>query len=148
MVAPCILPSLRPVDSECLYLASGTSSYKKSRVELDCQVLSSAVIPSPASSRILSPTKERHFIKKGRKRVTTTYRCKQCKVPLCVVPCFELYGRFWYIRTLLLPYVFHSFKWWSAWGKNLCPNVESGFAFKSVLCHSFVTIPLSNRFNS
>ena len=29
--------------------------------------------------------------RKGRKRVTTTYRCKQCQVPLCVVPCFELY---------------------------------------------------------
>lgn len=29
--------------------------------------------------------------KKGRSRVTTTYQCKQCKVPLCVVPCNELY---------------------------------------------------------
>ena len=29
--------------------------------------------------------------KKGRRRVTTTYQCKQCKVPLCVVPCNELY---------------------------------------------------------
>lgn len=29
--------------------------------------------------------------KKGRGRVTTTYQCKQCKIPLCVVPCHELY---------------------------------------------------------
>ena len=29
--------------------------------------------------------------KKGRKRVTTTYRCKQCQVPLRAVPSFELY---------------------------------------------------------
>jgi len=28
---------------------------------------------------------------KERRRKTTTYRCKQCMVPLCVVPCFELY---------------------------------------------------------
>lgn len=29
--------------------------------------------------------------KRGRGRKTTTFRCKQCKIPLCVVPCFELY---------------------------------------------------------
>ena len=29
--------------------------------------------------------------KKGRGRVRTTFRCKQCQVALCVVPCFELY---------------------------------------------------------
>ena len=29
--------------------------------------------------------------KKGRGRVTTTYKCKQCDLPMCVVPCFELY---------------------------------------------------------
>lgn len=29
--------------------------------------------------------------RKGRGRKTTTYYCKQCDVPLCVVPCFELY---------------------------------------------------------
>ena len=29
--------------------------------------------------------------KRGRKRRTTTYCCKQCGVGLCVVPCFELY---------------------------------------------------------
>ena len=29
--------------------------------------------------------------KKGRGRKTTTYSCKQCNIPLCVVPCFELY---------------------------------------------------------
>ena len=29
--------------------------------------------------------------KKGRGRVSTTYKCKQCHLPMCVVPCFELY---------------------------------------------------------
>ena len=29
--------------------------------------------------------------KKGRGRTTTTYKCKQCQLPMCVVPCFELY---------------------------------------------------------
>ena len=29
--------------------------------------------------------------KKGRRKVSTTYRCKSCKKALCVVPCFELY---------------------------------------------------------
>ena len=29
--------------------------------------------------------------KKGRSRVTTTYRCKTCVKALCIVPCFELY---------------------------------------------------------
>ena len=29
--------------------------------------------------------------KRGRGKVTTTYRCKTCKKALCVTPCFELY---------------------------------------------------------
>ena len=29
--------------------------------------------------------------KKGRRKVSTTYRCKSCIKALCVVPCFELY---------------------------------------------------------
>ena len=29
--------------------------------------------------------------KKQNGRNTTTYHCKQCKVALCVMPCFELY---------------------------------------------------------
>ena len=29
--------------------------------------------------------------KKGRGRKTTTYKCKECDLPMCVVPCFELY---------------------------------------------------------
>ena len=29
--------------------------------------------------------------KRGRGKVTSTYRCKTCKKALCVVPCFELY---------------------------------------------------------
>ena len=48
-------------------------------------------IPAAPSGR---PTQNQCQVccrKKGRKRVTTTYRCKQCQVPLCVVPCFELY---------------------------------------------------------
>jgi len=30
-------------------------------------------------------------MKKGRKRKTTIYQCKQCGIGCCVVPCFELY---------------------------------------------------------
>ena len=29
--------------------------------------------------------------RKGRGRKTTVYKCKQCDLPMCVVPCFELY---------------------------------------------------------
>ena len=29
--------------------------------------------------------------KKGRQRVTTTHQCKQCKLPLCALPCHELW---------------------------------------------------------
>ena len=29
--------------------------------------------------------------KKGKGRKSTTYECKQCHLPMCVVPCFELY---------------------------------------------------------
>ena len=29
--------------------------------------------------------------KKGRGRKTTTFKCKQCNLPMCVTPCFELY---------------------------------------------------------
>lgn len=29
--------------------------------------------------------------RKGRGRKTTIYKCKQCDLPMCVVPCFELY---------------------------------------------------------
>lgn len=29
--------------------------------------------------------------KKGKGRKTTTFTCKQCNLPMCVVPCFELY---------------------------------------------------------
>lgn len=29
--------------------------------------------------------------RKGRGRKTTTFCCKQCDIPMCVVPCFELY---------------------------------------------------------
>ena len=29
--------------------------------------------------------------KRGKGRKTTTYSCKQCKIPMCVAPCFELH---------------------------------------------------------
>ena len=29
--------------------------------------------------------------KRGRGRKTTTYMCKQCQLPMCITPCFELY---------------------------------------------------------
>ena len=29
--------------------------------------------------------------KKGRGKKTTTYQCKDCKLSMCIVPCFELY---------------------------------------------------------
>lgn len=29
--------------------------------------------------------------KKGRGRKTTSYMCKECKLPMCIIPCFELY---------------------------------------------------------
>ena len=29
--------------------------------------------------------------KNGRKRKTTTYKCQECNLPMCIVPCFELY---------------------------------------------------------
>ena len=64
--------------------------------------------PSPPSSRLT----ERHFPdklgltaaghqhqpdciicskRKGRRRKSTAYECKQCHLPMCVIPCFELY---------------------------------------------------------
>ena len=29
--------------------------------------------------------------KKGRGRKTTTFICKQCNIPMCIIPCFELH---------------------------------------------------------
>lgn len=29
--------------------------------------------------------------KRGRGRKTTTYKCKECNLPMCIVPCFELH---------------------------------------------------------
>ena len=29
--------------------------------------------------------------KKGQGRKTTMYMCKQCQLPMCIIPCFELY---------------------------------------------------------
>ena len=106
------------VNSYILYQEQGGKcSHEQFRVELARQLLSKAElnVPSPTPLVSLTPTSRltgRHFLgkiptstsgrivqsqcrvccwRKGRKRVTTTYRCKQCEVPLCVVPCFELY---------------------------------------------------------
>lgn len=107
---------LSVVNAYILYHENGGKlTHEQFRVELARQLISSVELPSTASPTALSPTSrltDRHFMekipltstgrkvqsqchvccwKKGRKRVTTTYRCKQCNVPLCVVPCFELY---------------------------------------------------------
>ena len=61
--------------------------------------------PNPPSSRLTGRhfpgstaaghQRQQHCVvcsgKKGRGRTTTTYECKQCQLPMCVVPCFELY---------------------------------------------------------
>ena len=92
-------------------------SHVQFRIKLATQMLTRAGIDltSTVSSPRLPPharLHERHFLaklpprssgkpsqyecivcshKKHNGRKTTTYHCKQCKVALCVVPCFELY---------------------------------------------------------
>ena len=86
------------------------------RLELVKQLLLyDPVVSSQTIGRSLQPSSrltERHFLekvpscpngkqsqrdcavcsmKKGRKRKTTVYQCKQCGIGCCVVPCFELY---------------------------------------------------------
>jgi len=92
--------------------------HKQFRIELAKQLLGDADgHTNPPSRRLnaLPPVArltERHFIekvppctsgrtsqpvcvacsnKRGRGKKTTTYQCKQCKLPMCVIPCFELY---------------------------------------------------------
>ena len=89
--------------------------HKHFRIELAKQLLGSTPSPAPHHFSALHPQArltERHFPekippcssgrasqpvcvvcsnKKGRGKKTTTYRCKQCLFPMCVVPCFELY---------------------------------------------------------
>ena len=48
-------------------------------------------LPSCSSERIRQCVCVCCNRKKGRQTVTTTYRCKQCKVALCPTLCFELY---------------------------------------------------------
>ena len=92
-------------------------THERFRVELAKQLLLQAGIDTASIPRrpSLPPQArlcERHFLERvpltstgrqsqldccvcsrrnGRGRKTTTYRCKQCLVALCVVPCFELY---------------------------------------------------------
>lgn len=93
-------------------------THERFRVELAKEMLFKAgsdITSEPHQRHALPPQArlhERHFVekipprstgtpsqpdccvcsnKRGRGRKTSTYRCKQCKVPLCVVPCFELY---------------------------------------------------------
>jgi len=44
-----------------------------------------------ASGRLSHPVCVVCSNKKGRGKKTTTYQCKQYKLPMCIVPCFELY---------------------------------------------------------
>ena len=48
-------------------------------------------VPPCLSGRASQPVCVVCSNKKGRGKKTTTYRCKQCKQPMCVVPCFELH---------------------------------------------------------
>ena len=96
-------------------------SHKQFRVELTQELLLEAGLkpeefnfPAETSHQELTIIRltERHFIttnieqpngrpkqrdcvvcseRKGKGRKTTTYMCKQCTLPMCVVPCFELY---------------------------------------------------------
>ena len=91
-------------------------THEQYRIELAKDLLSDANSPvqpieSPQAPhgphcQILNPETrltERHFPgqleksctvcskRKGRGRKTTTFCCKQCNPPMCVVPCFELY---------------------------------------------------------
>lgn len=92
--------------------------HKHFRIELAKQLLSDSRQVAQQSSRrlnVLPPQArltERHFPekvppcvtgrasqlicavcsnKRGRGKKTTTFRCKQCILPMCIVPCFELY---------------------------------------------------------
>ena len=109
------------VNAYVLYVLSEQSArkldHKHFRIELAKQLLGDDAPPIQPRSRVnaLPPPArltERHFPekvaqctsgrpsqpvcvvcsnKRGRGKKTTTYQCKQCKLPMCVVPCFELY---------------------------------------------------------
>ena len=48
-------------------------------------------VPPCTSGRTSQPVCVVCSNKRGRGKKTTTYQCKQCKLPMCVIPCFELY---------------------------------------------------------
>ena len=50
-----------------------------------------AKVPPCASGRLSQPVCVVCSNKKGRGKKRTTFCCKQCKLPMCPVPCFELY---------------------------------------------------------
>ena len=114
------LLDLSVVNGYILYRRHGAGhcTHEQFRVELARELLLKSGLQTPFQPRrrlsLPPPARltERHFLekvpprstgrpsqlecqvccwKKGRGRKTTTYRCKQCKIPLCVVPCYELY---------------------------------------------------------
>ena len=107
------------INAYILYVRSDQSArkldHKHFRIELAKQLLGSDAPIQPLSRLNALPPlarlTERHFLekvgpctsgrpsqpvcvvysnKRGRGKKTTTYQCKQCKLPMCV-PCFELY---------------------------------------------------------
>ena len=105
------------VNSYILYMqqAGVTIDHETFRVKLAVQLLQQGGTSLPGPSSHPPPVArlvERHFLERippratgapsqlecvvcsftrGRGRKTTTFRCKQCHLALCVVPCFELY---------------------------------------------------------
>ena len=104
----------------CLTVTGRRLSHEQYRISLAKQLLSTTAQSEPVPShgplhqprQPLARLSERHFpgqiekspsgsqlqrncvvcsSKKGRGRKTTTYKCKQCDVPMCIIPCFELY---------------------------------------------------------
>ena len=113
------LIDLAVVNSYILYCGSQQSgrryTHEQFRIELAKGILMSVTVDcAEGMERVTGPAvralppqarlTERHFPgrvvqsncvvcsgKKGRGRKTTTYKCQQCNLPMCVVPCFELY---------------------------------------------------------
>ena len=48
-------------------------------------------VPLCASGRSSQPVCVVCSHKRGWEKKTTTYKCKQCTLPMCIIPCFELY---------------------------------------------------------
>ena len=102
----------------CMTITGRRLSHEQYRITLAKQLLSSAVeqpVPRGLQHHPVQPLArltERHFPaqleksasgsqlqrncavcsnKKGRGRKTTTFMCKQCNIPMCIIPCFELH---------------------------------------------------------